>query len=147
MSPRRLPTVPAGSPSTSRPTGRGTGLNPTSRFEPFEVVVDARDGTTPRTRYYRDRARTALVTNTSPDVGLDVGLNPYRGCEHGCVYCFARPNHEYLGFSAGLDFETKIVVKDNAAALLRDDLRRRSWRPRPIMLRPSTLWAPHSRTA
>jgi DNA repair photolyase len=78
------------------------------------------------------------VTNDSPDVGLDVGINPYRGCEHGCVYCFARPNHEYLGFSAGLDFETRIVVKEEAPALLREALRRASWRPRTIMLSGNT---------
>ena len=138
MSSRRLPTTGTGPPFPSRPTGRGTGLNPTSRFERLEVVPDDGEEPAPRTRYFRDRARSALVTNDSPDVGLDVGLNPYRGCEHGCVYCFARPNHEYLGFSAGLDFETKIVVKENAAELLRDDLRRRSWRPRPIMLSGTT---------
>lgn len=117
--------------------GRGTPLNPASRFETLEV--DREPWTTlndpsPRTRFYRDGSRSVLVSNDSPDVGLDVGINPYRGCEHGCVYCFARPNHEYLGFSAGLDFETRIVVKEDAPALLREALRRRSWRPRPIML-------------
>lgn len=117
--------------------GRGTPLNPTSRFEALEVDREpwtTLDDPSPRTRFYRDGSRTVLVTNDSPDVGLDVGINPYRGCEHGCVYCFARPNHEYLGFSAGLDFETRIVVKEDAPALLREALRRRSWRPRTIML-------------
>jgi DNA repair photolyase len=138
MPSRRLPTA---TPDAARATGRGTRLNPTSRFERLDVVPDDPDdpGSEPRrTQYLRDRARSALVGNDSPDVGLDVGLNPYRGCEHGCVYCFARPNHEYLGFSAGLDFETKIVVKENAAELLRVELRRRSWRPRPIMLSGTT---------
>lgn len=117
--------------------GRGTPLNPASRFEALAVDRDpwtTLDDPSPRTRFYRDGSRSVLVTNDSPDVGLDVGINPYRGCEHGCVYCFARPNHEYLGFSAGLDFETRIVVKQDAPALLREALRRPSWRPRPIML-------------
>jgi DNA repair photolyase len=124
-------------PPRSAPGARGTSLNPTSRFE--RLTVDREPWTTlqdpsPRTRFYRDASRTLLVTNDSPDVGLDVGINPYRGCEHGCVYCFARPNHEYLGFSAGLDFESRILVKEDAPALLRQALRRSSWRPRTIML-------------
>ena len=117
--------------------GRGTPLNPASRFDTLEVDREPwtrLDDPSPRTRFYRDASRTLLVQNDSPDVGLDVGINPYRGCEHGCVYCFARPNHEYLGFSAGLDFETRIVVKEDAPALLREALRRPGWRPRPIML-------------
>jgi len=121
--------------------GRGTSLNPASRFERLEVDREpwtTMDDPSPATRFYRDASRTVLVTNDSPDVGLDVGINPYRGCEHGCVYCFARPNHEYLGFSAGLDFETRIVVKEDAPALLREALRRPSWRPRPIMLSGTT---------
>ncbi|MEQ9570444.1 MAG: PA0069 family radical SAM protein, partial [Longimicrobiales bacterium] len=112
-------------------------LNPTSRFERLDVEPDPghdADQPSPTTRFFRDASRSILATNDSPDVGLDVGINVYRGCEHGCVYCFARPNHEYLGFSAGLDFETKIMVKDDAPALLRKRLRSRSWRPRPIMM-------------
>jgi DNA repair photolyase len=79
-----------------------------------------------------------LVTNDSPDVGVSVGINPYRGCEHGCVYCYARADHEYLGFSSGLDFETRIVVKEDAPSLLRAALRRRRWVPRAIMLSGGT---------
>ncbi|MEJ2539142.1 MAG: PA0069 family radical SAM protein [Gemmatimonadota bacterium] len=121
--------------------GRGTPLNPGNRFE--RLAVDREPWTTlqdpsPRTRFYRDRSRSVLVTNDSPDVGLSVGLNPYRGCEHGCVYCYARADHEYLGFSAGLDFETRIVVKEDAPALLRASLRRSSWSPRTIMLSGGT---------
>src|SRR5262249_46493108 len=63
------------------------------------------------TQYFRDGTRTIITRNTSPDVGFETSLNPYRGCEHGCIYCYARPTHEYLGFSAGLDFESKIMVK------------------------------------
>lgn len=116
--------------------GRGTALNPPSRFERLQVDRDpwiTLADPSPRTRFFKDASRTLLVTNDSPDVGLDVGINPYRGCEHGCVYCFARPNHEYLGFSAGLDFETRILVKEDAPELLRESLRRSSWRPRTIM--------------
>lgn len=103
-------------------TGRGTKLNPTSRFEALEIAPDpgAELGQpSPLTRFYRDSARSVLVEIDSPDVGYEVGINPYRGCEHGCAYCFARPNHEYLGLSAGLDFETKILVKHEAPTLLR----------------------------
>ena len=68
----------------------------------------------PAHRFFHDTTRTIIATNDSPDVGFEASVNPYRGCEHGCVYCFARPTHEYLGFSAGLDFESKIMVKQNA---------------------------------
>ena len=68
----------------------------------------------PATEYFADSSRSVIAKNDSPDVGFEVSINPYRGCEHGCIYCYARPTHEYLGFSAGLDFETKILVKHNA---------------------------------
>ncbi len=139
MPSRPLPV--AGRADGRRSTGRGTTLNPTSRFEPLDVAPDPghdADQPSPRTRFFKDASRSILATNDSPDVGLDVGINVYRGCEHGCVYCFARPNHEFLGFSAGLDFETKIMVKDDAPALLRARLRSRSWRPRPIMMSGNT---------
>jgi DNA repair photolyase len=88
----------------------------------------------PRTRFLRDRSRTIVARNQSPDVGFDVSVNPYRGCEHGCVYCYARPNHEYLGFSAGLDFETKILVKEEAPELLRQALSSRRWKPQVLAM-------------
>jgi len=88
----------------------------------------------PRTRFYGDATRSVLSRNDSPDVPFDTGLNPYRGCEHGCAYCYARPTHEYLGFSAGLDFESRILVKRDAPALLRKALSSRSWSPRTIMM-------------
>jgi DNA repair photolyase len=75
-----------------------------------------------------------LAYNDSPDVGFEVSINPYRGCEHGCVYCFARPTHEYLGLSAGLDFETKIFVKDDAPALLRKELSAAKWQPKVVSI-------------
>jgi DNA repair photolyase len=92
--------------------GRGTGANPTSR--------------------------SVIATNASPDVGFDKSVNPYRGCEHGCVYCYARPTHEYLGFSAGLDFETKIVVKQDAPRLLKNELSAKKWKPQPVALSGNT---------
>ena len=119
--------------------GRGAAENPANRFEHLAYLPERGAETfdedapaLPPTVYLRDSARTALTKNDSPDIDFDTSLNPYRGCEHGCAYCYARPTHEYLGFSAGLDFETKIVVKQNAAALLRKELSRSSWVPQPI---------------
>lgn len=87
-----------------------------------------------RTEFYVDRASSVITRNTSPDLGFDYTLNPYRGCEHGCAYCYARPYHEYLGFSAGVDFESKIMVKEDAPELLRAELSAPSWRPGVIAL-------------
>lgn len=116
--------------------GRGASHDPANRFDPIAYEPDpeeaAREG--PPTRYLRDASRSALVRNQSPDVPFEVSLNPYRGCEHGCAYCYARPGHEYLGFSAGLDFETRILVKEDAPELLRAELTSRSWRPQVIAL-------------
>lgn len=118
--------------------GRGATDNPPGRFERLHVIStdEARDpeDPSPRTVLLRDATRAILSTNDSPDVGFDVTLNPYRGCEHGCIYCYARPTHEYLGFSAGLDFETRIVVKEDAPALLRKALQSPRWKPRPIAM-------------
>lgn len=130
---------------TSRaPRGRGTGLDPVNRFTHHEIVLDgdevdhaARDpdqADAPRTRYLRDSSRSVISTNDSPDIDFDVSLNPYRGCEHGCSYCYARPSHEYLGLSAGLDFERVILVKEDAPELLATELARPSWRPRHLAL-------------
>jgi DNA repair photolyase len=88
----------------------------------------------PATQVFRERAKTILAHNDSPDIGFDTSINAYRGCEHGCVYCYARPTHEYLGYSSGLDFETKIVVKENAPELLRKELSAKSWKPRVISM-------------
>jgi DNA repair photolyase len=118
--------------------GRGTNAAPANRFdaahfEPDEETGFADDETSdPRSQFIADASRSALSKNQSPDVGFDVGLNPYRGCEHGCVYCFARPTHEYLGYSAGLDFETRILVKHDLPELLRTALSAKSWKPQTI---------------
>ncbi|MBN2309269.1 MAG: radical SAM protein, partial [Candidatus Hydrogenedentes bacterium] len=118
--------------------GRGAAHNPPNRFEEiaYEPDPEARGDESvphrPDTRFLRDTSRTILSFNDSPDIPHDVTLNPYRGCEHGCIYCYARPTHEYLGFSAGLDFETRIMVKEDAPDLLRRALASPNWRPRPI---------------
>jgi DNA repair photolyase len=120
------------------PRGRGTGSDPENRFTRLSVEPDYDAGELPpeqvATRFYVDGSRTALARNDSPDVGFAVSLNPYRGCEHGCVYCYARPTHEYLGFSAGLDFETRIMVKEDAPELLRRELASPAWEPQTIAI-------------
>lgn len=118
---------------------RGATSNPSSRFaalsyEPDPEAAPGEEETEPRTRFLKDTSRTVISRNTSPDIPFDASLNPYRGCEHGCSYCYARPSHEYLGLSAGLDFERLIFVKENAAALLEAELRKPSWKPRLLQL-------------
>ncbi|HET7536866.1 MAG TPA: PA0069 family radical SAM protein [Candidatus Didemnitutus sp.] len=132
------------SPTTVLP-GRGTVSNPTNRFEQIQVEPDAdfaefdehgqpMERPHPRTQFYIDATESVLVHYDSPDVGPGWGLNPYRGCEHGCPYCFARPFHEYLGWSSGLDFETRILVKTRAPALLREELSSPKWKPVTIQM-------------
>jgi DNA repair photolyase len=116
--------------------GRGAVTNPPNRFEKLHYEIDdeaERDDGAPPTQYYKDPTRTIIAHNDSPDVGFETSINPYRGCEHGCVYCFARPFHEYLGFSSGLDFETKIMVKEDAPELLRRELALPSWNPPKVI--------------
>jgi DNA repair photolyase len=116
--------------------GRGATANPANRFEriAYERAPEAatEEEAAPATILLRDTTRSIIATNDSPDVGFDASINPYRGCEHGCVYCYARPYHEYLGFSAGLDFETKILVKEDAPELLRRELLSPKWQPRVL---------------
>jgi DNA repair photolyase len=116
--------------------GRGAGSNPPNRFETLWYVRDTDSGSTedpaPGTRFLKDLSRSIITYNDSPDVGFDASINPYRGCEHGCIYCYARPTHEYIGFSAGLDFETKILVKEDAPNLLRRELSSPKWKPQVI---------------
>ena len=118
--------------------GRGAADNPANRFEPIHYQLGPDDGPeefpAPATQFFRDKTQSIIATNDSPDVAFDASINPYRGCEHGCIYCYARPYHEYLGFSAGLDFESKIMVKENAPALLRRELSAPSWQPRMLGL-------------
>jgi DNA repair photolyase len=120
------------------PRGRGAADNPPNRFEllRYEPDPDAptAESSRPETRLYRDPTRSILARNDSPDVGFNVSINPYRGCENGCIYCYARPTHEYLGLSAGLDFETRILVKEDAPQLLRHELAAPAWRPQTIGL-------------
>src|SRR5262249_11653774 len=118
--------------------GRGAVPTPAGRFERIAYEPDpdaaADDLPSPATQFFRDTSQTILERNESPDVGFAVSINPYRGCEHGCAYCYARPYHEYLGFSAGLDFETRIVVKEDAPVLLRRELAAPRWRPRVVAI-------------
>ena len=124
--------------------GRGTQANPPNRYEPLHVELEPDEGDdaygppAQPTVLYRDSSRTILAENDSPDIGFRFSLNPYRGCEHGCVYCYARPSHEYLGFSAGLDFERRIMVKDNAPELVRDALSAPRWEPQVVALSGNT---------
>jgi DNA repair photolyase len=127
--------------------GRGTTANPANRYEAFHVELDPaeppdpdEEGEAPRdpTLYYRDASRSVLAENDSPDIGFRFSLNPYRGCEHGCTYCYARPTHEYLGFSAGLDFERRIMVKDDAPTLLRQAFLAPRWEPQVVALSGNT---------
>ena len=114
---------------------RGSTTNPASRFERLEVVLDeSEQGRNPDTLFLRDDTRTVISFTDSPDVSFTASVNPYRGCEHGCAYCYARPYHEYLGFSAGLDFETRILVKTAAPELLRAELTSPRWHPQPLAM-------------
>lgn len=119
--------------------GRGAAVNPRNRFERLDIDFEpgeslAERGEAPPTELFRDDSKTILSRNDSPDIGFEYSLNPYRGCEHGCIYCYARPTHEYLGFSAGLDFESRILVKDRAPELLRKALLSPRWKPQVIVL-------------
>jgi DNA repair photolyase len=120
------------------PKGRGASTNPTNRFERVAVEMEVPGPDRVPTELLRDGSRSIIATNDSPDVGFSASINPYRGCEHGCIYCYARPSHEYLGFSAGLDFESRILVKEDAPELLRKELSSPKWTPRTIALSGNT---------
>lgn len=122
--------------------GRGAVSNQSGRFNDNQRVYDVTDADyyaeeddipSLKTEFLDDNAKSIIARSDSPDMGKTVSLNAYRGCEHGCIYCYARPTHEYFNLSAGLDFESKIFVKHNAAELLRNELMKRSWKPEPIM--------------
>src|SRR2546427_3322899 len=137
--------------------GRGASWSPANRFEKLHVDlpdidfvdVDVAKAEQPRrpTQYFRDGTKSIIPRNDSPDVGFRFSLNPYRGCEHGCIYCYARPTHEYLGFSAGLDFERRIIIKENAPELLRQTFLSRRWEPQVVALSGNTdCYQPAERT-
>jgi DNA repair photolyase len=130
--------------SSRRPRGRGAVRNPTGRFEPYERVPvddgwDAAPEEEPlRTEVAIERPRKVITRNTSPDIPFDRSVNPYRGCEHGCVYCFARPSHAFLGLSPGLDFETRLTAKPEAPARLLRELASPAYTPAPIAIGTNT---------
>ncbi len=123
-------------PGTIR--GRGAKSNPPNRFEKLHLERDEDwnpdEDPSPKTQFLHDQSQSIISYNTSPDISFNASLNAYRGCEHGCSYCYARNTHEYLGFSAGLDFETKIMVKENAPELLRRELSSPKWQPQVLAM-------------
>jgi DNA repair photolyase len=132
-------------PQSTEPIhGRGASWSPANRFEKLHVDVnefdlvdddpDAEERPRRQTQYYRDGTKSIIARNESPDVGFETSVNPYRGCEHGCIYCYARPTHEYLGLSAGLDFESKIMAKIDAPKLLEAELMSRRWQPQTLVM-------------
>lgn len=125
--------------------GRGAGLSPDARYleerrEPVDDGWEPEEPSAPplRTTVTEERARSIIATNDSPDIGFEQSINPYRGCEHGCVYCYARPTHAWLDLSPGLDFESRLFAKTNAAERLREALARPGYRPRVIALGANT---------
>ena len=125
--------------------GRGAQLNPGNRFEEVKLHVlgehldrvhmeEGQDRGQLATQVFRDHTRQVINRVDSPDIGFNWSVNPYRGCEHGCIYCYARPYHEYLGFSCGVDFETKIMAKLDAPQMLRRELGKPSWKPETIAM-------------
>lgn len=123
---------------------RGADTNGAGRFEPYQRIREAdgwdiaEDERLLRTEVTEERPRSVINPVASPDLGFDRSINPYRGCEHGCIYCFARPGHGYLGLSAGLDFETRLVARPAAPEVLARELARKSYRPAPIALGTNT---------
>src|SRR5665213_3161216 len=134
---------PLGSPRPHK--GRGAVSNATGRYEPekregFDDGWGIADEPPPKldTVYARDSTRTIITRNDSPDIPFDRSINPYRGCEHGCIYCFARPTHAYLGLSPGIDFESRLFAKPDAARLLEAELRKPSYKPQVIAMGTNT---------
>lgn len=118
--------------------GRGAASNPNNRFDEIHLTKDSEydppQDPAPKTQFFKDTTKTLISYSDSPDMGPIASINSYRGCEHGCIYCYARPYHEYLGMSSGVDFETKIFVKENAPELLRRELSHKKWAPRVLMM-------------
>ncbi|MCB1314471.1 MAG: PA0069 family radical SAM protein [Leptospiraceae bacterium] len=131
-------------PATRMVPGRGATINPTGRYEKLQQQAFD-DGwnlpgspNAPRTTAYSEYVKNFLTRNQSPDIPFDRSINPYRGCDHGCVYCYARPTHAYMGLSPGLDFETKLFVKENGPERLEQELRHKRYRPQTIALGANT---------
>ena len=120
------------------PRGRGASENPANRFQKLHLERDEEwnpeEDSSPKTQFLRDSSQSIITYNDSPDIPFSASLNVYRGCEHGCSYCYARNTHEYLGFSAGLDFESKIMVKEDAPELLRNELSSPKWKPQLLAM-------------
>src|ERR1700732_4897105 len=146
--PAPLPSTPAGEPGSlvdrERRRGRGSLSNATGRYEPLARVAfdDGWQGLEDlppfKTTVTADTTRKIITRNDSPDISFDRSINPYRGCEHGCVYCFARPTHAYLGLSPGLDFESKLFMKPNAPELLERELSAPDYSPETIAIGTNT---------
>lgn len=125
-------------------TGRGALINPTNRFlktelgEDFHEYAADEELVTKKTTFIEVFPKTIVNKVTSPDIGMYYSLNPYQGCEHGCTYCYARPTHEYWGYSAGTDFESTILVKKNAPSLLEESFAKKKWEVKPISLSGNT---------
>jgi DNA repair photolyase len=140
-----VPIVEEAPPPSPVIHGRSASWNPANRFEKLHVDLgdadvvqidptDEEEKPRRETQFFRDLTKTIIARNDSPDVGFETSVNPYRGCEHGCIYCFARPTHEYLGMSAGLDFESKIMVKTDAPKLLEEELSSPKWKPQVLVM-------------
>ena len=133
---------------TVKHKGRGTQINPPNRFERLHVEnlpVNNEPGNDEelserqiKTIFYKDDSKSVVSKNDSPDLYFNYSFNPFRGCEHGCIYCYARPTHEYLGFSPGIDFETKIMIKKNSPALLEEFFNKKNFEPEIIMFSGNT---------
>ena len=121
--------------------GRGSQINTVNKYCSHELSITDKDGvdeafhlSSPATQVFYETPKKIISTNTSPDIGFSTSINPYQGCEHGCLYCYARTTHEYWGWSAGTDFETKIIVKREAPRMLEEELLKPTWKPQVIML-------------
>lgn len=134
MAPPKPPTPIKGRGAASRPAGRFESTTVTLEDDGWDAADEVEDPQRLVTTVTEEHSRSIVSRNNSPDVGFSQSINPYRGCEHGCVYCFARPSHAYLNLSPGLDFETRLFAKTNAVELLRRELARPGYRPSPIAL-------------
>lgn len=129
----RLPVIPGKRGAQNQPANPYMAVHQEPAYEEVEHDADFLDSAArPRTQYFFDTSQTIVSENKSPDIRFSYSVNPYRGCSHGCAYCYARPTHEYLGLSAGLDFETKIFVKQHAGRLFREWLARPRYDPQPV---------------